>query len=547
MKNYKVLSLSLAAAAALMTTSCQNSDYLDINDNPNYVANAEAKNLFPSAEASTVAVLGHYGQVAGSFWCQYYTQGNSTNQYNTVSVYQVTTGSSIPPCTSLWVDAYSHALADLKIAIKNAEETGAWEYYVASKILMAYNFLMLTDSYGDIPFTEALNVEVKNPKFDDSKSVVYPGILALLDEALAKEADAVKRPSMDVNDFFFGGNMTKWCQFARSLKLKMYLKDYAANATAINDLLKDTDKLLQEDCAWTKWEDSNNHGNPFYEANIRQLNTQENVRACHTLLEFLKKNNDPRIIMLYNPIASFRTPYELKQEKNNPDYKAKALTTSSPADTLVAFIQTAYDGIPFGGSSALNTTDYPISNSSRARQAYSDPVYLMNESEALLMIAEAYQRSNNATEAEKFYNDAVVAGLNRWSDVAATVNVEDFTDGVYKYDGTLECIARQYWLTYAGANAYDGWLTRNRLGYPEIQANMTVLPENFYEDETAEHKLTDNYKLGSLVDPVATVLQPGQYPARLLYPTNTTMYNVTAQEYVEKNGNDLLKKLWWQK
>lgn len=529
MKNYKVLSLSLAAAAAMMTSSCTNSDYLDINDNPNYVASAEAKNLFPSAEASTVAVLGHYGHVAGSFWCQYYTQGNSTNQYNTVSVYQVTTGSSIPPCTTLWVDAYSHALADLKIAIKNAEETGAWEYYVASKILMAYNFLMLTDSYGDIPFTEALNVEVKNPKFDDSKSVVYPGIITLLDEALAKEADAAKRPSMDVNDFFFGGNMTKWCQFARSLKLKMYLKDYAANAAAINDLIKNSDQLLQEDCAWTKWEDSNNHGNPFYEANIRQLNTQENVRACHTLLEFLKKNNDPRIIMLYNPTA------------------ASGLRVSTDPSTLIANIQTAYDGIPFGGSSAINTTDYPISKSSRVRQAYSDPVYLMNESEALLMIAEAYQRANNAESAKKFYDMAVEAGLNRWADVAANINTEDFTSGAYKYDGTLECIARQYWLTYAGANAYDGWLTRNRLGYPEIQANITVLAENFYADATAEHELNAGYKLGSLVDPVATVLQPGQYPARLLYPTNTTMYNVTALEYVNQNGNDYLKKLWWQK
>ena len=529
MKNYKVLSLSMAAAAALMTASCTNSDYLDINDNPNYVSKAEAKNLFPSAEASTVAVLGHYGQVAGSFWCQYYTQGNSTNQYNTVSVYQVTTSSSIPPCTSLWVDAYSHALADLKIAVKNAEETGAWEYYVASKILMAYNFLMLTDSYGDIPFTEALNVEVKNPKFDDSKGVVYPGILALLDEALAKEAEAAKRPSMDVNDFFFGGNMTKWCKFARSLKLKMYLKDYAANATAINDLVRNPDQLLQEDCAWTKWEDSNNHGNPFYEANIRQLNTAENVRACHTLLEFLKKNNDPRIIMLYNPTA------------------ASGLRVTADPATLVKNMQTAYDGVPFGGSSVLNTTVYPIAASSRARQAYNDPVYLMNQSEALLMIAEGCLRTNQLQQAAEFYDKAVVAGLNRWSDVAANVSTDDFVNGAYKFDGTIECIARQYWLTYAGANAYDGWLTRNRLGYPEIQANMTVLDENFYEDETAEHALAEGYNLGSLVDPVATVLQPGQYPARLLYPTNTTMYNVTAQEYVEKNGNDLLKKLWWQK
>ena len=38
----------------------------------------------------------------------------------------------------------------------------------------------------------------------------------------------------------------------------------------------------------------------------------------------------------------------------------------------------------------------------------------------------------------------------------------------------LHSIAMQYWVTYAGANAYDGWMTRNRLGIPEVQANITV-------------------------------------------------------------------------
>lgn len=519
----------MAAAAAMMISSCTNSDYLDINDNPNYVANAEAKNLFPSAEASTVAVLGLYGQITGNFWCQYYTQGNSTNQYNTVSIYQVTTGSSTPPCTSLWINSYSNALEDLKVAMKSASETGSWEYYMASEILMAYNYLMLTDSYGDIPFTEALNSDVKSPKFDDSKSVVYPGILAMLDDALSYEDKAKARPSMGNNDFFFSGDMEMWGKFARSLQLKMYLKDPAANASVIKIAISAPSMLLQEDCAWTAWEDSQNHGNPFYEYNIRQLNTQENVRACHTLLEFLKKNNDPRIIMLYNPTA------------------ASGLKTTSAAKDLVANIQTAYDGIPFGGSSAINTTVYPIQKSSRGRQAYDDPVYLMNQSEALLMIAEAALRTGDNTMAKQYYDLAVEAGLNRWGDVAKNVNTEDFVNGVYAFDGTIECIARQYWLTYAGANAYDGWLTRNRLGYPEIQANIQVVPENFYEDATAEHELTAGYKLGSLVDPVTTALQPGEYPMRLLYPTNTTMYNTSALEYVNKNGNDLLKKIWWQK
>ena len=101
----------------------------------------------------------------------------------------------------------------------------------------------------------------------------------------------------------------------------------------------------------------------------------------------------------------------------------------------------------------------------------------------------------------------------------------------------------QYWVTYAGANAYDGWMTRNRLGYPEIIPNVSVRKSYLY----GENDLDDGYVLGCLVDPNGSALQPGQNPKRLMYPTNTTQYNSAAEEYVQKNGNDLTKKLWWQK
>ena len=48
------------------------------------------------------------------------------------------------------------------------------------KVLSLIHILVLTDTYGDIPFTGALDVE-NNPHaaFDDSKTVVYPGILEI--------------------------------------------------------------------------------------------------------------------------------------------------------------------------------------------------------------------------------------------------------------------------------------------------------------------------------------------------------------------------------
>ncbi|MCQ8156608.1 hypothetical protein NP570_25670, partial [Vibrio parahaemolyticus] len=72
--------------------------------------------------------------------------------------------------------------------------------------------------------------------------------------------------------------MAKWVSFAKSLKLKMYLKDFDAHKEDIKNLLAEGD-LLEEDCAWTAWVDATNKANPLYEFNIRQLNTTENMRA----------------------------------------------------------------------------------------------------------------------------------------------------------------------------------------------------------------------------------------------------------------------------
>lgn len=57
-----------------------------------------------------------------------------------------------------------------------------------------------------------------------------------------------------------------------------------------------------------------------------------------------------------------------------------------------------YEGLPCGDKPTTDeTTDggIGISKSSRMKQAYDDAVYLMNEAECELMIAEAYARLGN--------------------------------------------------------------------------------------------------------------------------------------------------------
>lgn len=525
MKILKNIGMAAISMALMLTTltSCKDSGFLDINYNPNYPASASAKYLVAAGEASTVSVMGLYASLTGDMWCQYTTQGNSANQYNTLCSYATTTATSVPPVTTLWQNGYANALEDLKLAIADAEEKGEWNWWLMAKVLTAYNFMMLTDSYGDIPFTEALDPAFANPKFDDSKTVVYPGIIALLDEAIAKEAEAnasnAKSPVSNY-DCFLGGDMSKWVAFAKSLKLKAYLKDYASNASQIASLLS-AGGLLEEDCAWTAWEDATNKSNPLYEYNIRQLNTTENIRACQTFFDYMLMNNDPRIVYIYEPTSDAKKTYPTESE-------------------WLTHLSECYEALPYGAEKIPDTQVAPISKTSRFRQRIDDPVYLMNAAECELMIAEAYARAGNAAQAKAYYEKAVEAGFKRWG-----LDATPFINGVYAFNESdmLTSIGMMYWMTYAGANSYDGWLTINRLGIPALQPDIMVRANN----SALERGFTPGYVPGSLVDATASTLNAGEYPKRLLYPTATTFYNSSAEAYVQQNGNDQTKKLWWQK
>lgn len=529
MKRYKFLGAALLGAALTMgtVTSCSESGYLDINYNPDYPPTTTYKQLLPSAEAATVAINGLYSQITGDFWCQYVTQGNSTNQYNTLANYAITTSGSVPPVATLWQGYYAHSLEDLKLALASAEQSGAWNYWMVGKVLQAYSFLVLTDTYGDIPFTEALDIESHpHAAFDSSKDVVYPGILDMLDAAIAKLDDAKAADKADpigIVDCFLGGSMDNWAAFAKSLKLKMYLKDFDANKSQIQSLLA-AGGLLEQDCAWTNWEDATNKANPLYEYNIRQLNTTENIRACHTFLEYLLDKKDPRVIKLYDQTAVSKATYSTDED-------------------LIAHMDECYEGVPCGIKPNTDESEVggiPISKSSRMKQTYNDPVYLMNEAECELMIAEAYARLGDPANAKAYYDKGVLAGFSRFG-----FDGTDFVNGAYKFDenNMIKSIAMQYWVTYAGANAYDGWMTRNRLGIPEVQPGITVRKTS----TALDRELSDGYQLGNLVDPGSSNLNAGEYPARLFYPTATTLYNTEAIKYVDENGNSLTKKLWWEK
>lgn len=240
MKRNNLIYTGLVSCLLMATTAC--SDYLDINQNPEYPTEASSSTLLPSGIAGVASIVGGTYELYGSMWSQQCTQGHTSNQYNTLVNYTITNASD----SRLWSIPYSIALPDLDLVIKSSESAQEWNYWVMGKTMTAFMYHILVDSYGSIPFTEAiLGNENTTPKYDDSKTVVYPGLLAMLDEIIAKKAEATAGglPSVTKQDLVFAGDVNKWIQFAKSLKLKLLMRDFDTNKAAIKALLDEGDLL----------------------------------------------------------------------------------------------------------------------------------------------------------------------------------------------------------------------------------------------------------------------------------------------------------------
>ena len=125
---------------------------------------------------------------------------------------------------NVWRSAYSSFLIDaqlLKARVADIEsEEGNGNYILASvQIMEAYVLATLVDTFGDVPYSEALQGSSNfNPGRDDGRTI-YDMAVQLLEEAVGAidEGGSVDLP----NDLYYDGDITKWRALANSMLLKL--------------------------------------------------------------------------------------------------------------------------------------------------------------------------------------------------------------------------------------------------------------------------------------------------------------------------------------
>jgi hypothetical protein len=474
--NHRVLLGTLGLSLGL--GGCQN--FLDVNVSPNVATAVPATQLLPNGILRPAVVTGNTLNVLGNLYAGNWAQSADFLFYVAQQTYNLTTTSY----ESVWTELYAGSLPDLAVAEATARSTGDKNTLAIVRIMQAYNYQLLVDSFGDIPYTEALQGTTNlKPKYDKD-SYVYDQLIVILNEALSNIDTSANASTPGSADIAFGGNMVKWRRFANSLKLRIYLRQCLtrpAVASAGIATMQGAEFLGAGSTSTTAenvgvnpgFLNSSGKNNPFVSLNgynVTGAVTQNNqaTRANALGLNYLKVTQDTlRLKRIYTQIGS-----RANIARNYQGIQSGA----TPANQA-------------GNQGALSRIG-PGIITPFANAGYAQPLYLMTSAESLFLQAEAVQRGYLTGSAQTLYETGIKESFKQlglteanattyYSQTAAVTPViadpiavggqfdtkaisPNFTLAANK----IQAIITQKWIANNGINGFEAWTEFRRTGYP---------------------------------------------------------------------------------
>lgn len=196
-----------------------------------------------------------------------------------------------------WGSTYinlKNALTVIKKCQEGGKESANPVTLAVGQIFAAYNIAVLTDAFGDVPWSEACQLEnFKQPKID-KQSDIYTDINQLLDDAIENlgKTDAIP---MGQNDILYQGNSAKWKKAAYALKARYGMRtlNKAADKNAVlTQVLADIDRAFTSSLEEMKFNhyDGSKNLNPYFAFNW----SRDALAASQSLVDLFKERNDPR-------------------------------------------------------------------------------------------------------------------------------------------------------------------------------------------------------------------------------------------------------------
>lgn len=428
MKKIKYSILKYAMVLGLATTpfvitSCRQE--LDINVDPNKPATAPITSLLSASQVGLGYIIGGEATRIPASVMQHYAGHRA--QPLEYAQYNITSSST----EGAWTYLYD-VLMDLKEVENKGNESGQQVYVGVSKLLQAYTFSVLTDLYGDIPFSEALQ-SMKNPKpaYDKQESI-YPKLLTMIDEGIASVQSGNGSLSSTA-DVIYNGNTAKWVKFGNSLKLRLLNHLSKKDASLAKAFLATNPSLIEDymDNAKVPFGTTASSANPIYQFDV--LSGRADQAVASTIVEKMKGLSDPRVSLYFKPVQNG-----------------------------------ALAGQYIGNIPGGDTDDSGESLYSRVGSAYAStnsPVMLISAAEVNFIKAEIYQK-NGEVNAKSAYEKAIIQDF-----LALGLSSADATsylaNSAVAYNNTLQQVMEQKWITMF-QSPYESWVDWRRTGYPSL-------------------------------------------------------------------------------
>lgn len=341
--------------------------------------------------------------------------------------------------------------------------------YNMARIWKAYAFMILVDTYGDVPYSQAGQAYLSSlnlPKYDAQQDI-YTDLVKELTEA-ATALDASK--ATEANDAIYKGNIAQWKKLGNSLLVRIgmrYSKLDAAKAQQIVSAAYAAGTMQSNaDNAFVPF--SSTFNNPT--GSWVQGTERANVYLGKPFVDSLLRTHDPRLGVI-------------------------AVKYTSPGGTLAGggvgaedTVQADQVGLPFGYNEATLATapgfpgkatgaGWKYSQLNRRTVGKIDiPEFFVTYAQTQLLLAEAAQRGWISASPATLYNAGVRAHMDQMAkyDVSATIATaaQDayLTANPYDPANALQQINTQYWIA-SFLNGTEAWANFRRSGYPALAPN----------------------------------------------------------------------------
>lgn len=212
MRNYKAYLFILIALGMFNFQSCRKG-YFDLNANPNQVTNPSLPSLLSTGTHKTGINSYNVGSAVAPY-VQYLANPSASASSD---IYQIV------DYTGTW-DALYFAMADIYDMRNLAIKLGSSEYLGVANVLMAYHINLVSDLWGNAPYSDAFSPNSLTPKYDTHQDL-YNTAMTLLNEGLvelAKTNATIKL--LPASDLIHGGVLARWIKTAQALKARMLIK-----------------------------------------------------------------------------------------------------------------------------------------------------------------------------------------------------------------------------------------------------------------------------------------------------------------------------------